>query len=538
MAIPVKGVIMSDPLIDRLARRLGASRTRRQVLVRGGKSTVAGLGTAVAARSFGASLVDTQLGLAQQGAATYTRPNVHSPAAKLDAYALAVTKMKALDADDPMSWSYQANIHGTLLAQSQWLDLFYTCEHHTDYFWPWHRMYLYWFEQIVRDQSGDPDFALPYWDYSDPTQQYLPEPFRKTDNPLYVDRRSTDANFRDASSPSIDDPMFNYCNGLAQPSFGLSPSSGASERLESDIHDQIHGWVGGGTFMEPGLMSQVGTSAQDPVFYLHHTNMDRLWESWKAITLDGASHTDPPDISWQETAYEFFDDTGTKLNPPWMVKEVLDTTVTELGYVYERLADNAWFEANCAEFRPIPSAPTEAISGTPVAAVESGSNTPEGGIEIGPEPVEVPVLLAPPEAAGTPAAISGRTGVLTLDGIAGTGVPGVSVQVYINLPEGAQPDFRSPYYIGTLGLFSLQPWDAEGPHEGHGATQSFDISRNIAALQETGEWTGELKVTFVPVDLNFTAKTEAAGTPEAGLATPEAKPGPWATVESVSVNTG
>jgi tyrosinase len=290
--------------------------------------------------------------------------------------------------------------------------------------------------------------------------------------------------------------------------------------------------------MEPGLMSQVGTSAQDPVFYLHHTNMDRLWESWKAITLDGASHTDPPDISWQETAYEFFDDTGTKLNPPWMVKEVRDTTVTELGYVYERLADNAWFEANCAEFRPIPSPPTEAISGTPVAAVESGSNTTEGGIEIGPEPVEVPVLLAPPEAAGTPAAISGRTGVLTLDGIAGTGVPGVSVQVYINLPEGAQPDFRSPYYIGTLGLFSLQPWDAEGPHEGHGATQSFDISRNIAALQETGEWTGEINVTFVPVDLNFTAKTEAAGTPEAGLATPEAKPGPWATVESVSVNTG
>jgi hypothetical protein len=136
--------------------------------------------------------------------------------------------------------------------------------------------------------------------------------------------------------------------------------------------------------MEPGLMSQVGTSAQDPVFYLHHTNMDRLWESWKAITLDGASHTDPPDISWQETAYEFFDDTGTKLNPPWMVKEVLDTTVTELGYVYERLADNAWFEANCAEFRPIQSAPTEAISGTPVAAVESGSNTPEGESRSGP----------------------------------------------------------------------------------------------------------------------------------------------------------
>jgi Common central domain of tyrosinase len=527
---------MPSPLIDRLARRFATSGTRRQMLVKGGKGTVAGLRTAVAARSFGTSLFGSRLALTYQGA-PYTRPNVHSPEANLESYALAVKNMKALEANEPKSWDYQANIHGTLLPQSQWRDLFYTCEHHTDYFWPWHRIYLYWFEQIIRDQSGNSDFALPYWDYSDPTQQYLPEPFRKTDNPLYVNRRSTDANFRDASSLPIDDPMFNYCNGLAQPSFGLIPETGASERLESDIHDPIHGWIGGGTFLEPGLMSQVGTSAQDPVFYLHHANMDRLWESWKAITLDGASHTDPRDLSWRDSAYEFFDDTGTKLNPPWIVKEVLDTTAMELGYVYERLADNAWFEANCGYLRPLPTPPPAAPPGTPVAALEIGRTAPEGRIEIGPEPVEVPVLLAPPEAGGTPQAFSGRPRVLTLDGIEGTGVPAVSVQVYINLPEGVQPDFRSPYYVGTLGLFTVQPWDANSPHAGHGAAQSFDISRNIAALEATGEWTGELKVTFIPVDLNFSARTEAPGTPEAGVGTPEAKPGPWATVESVSVTT-
>jgi hypothetical protein len=125
-----------------------------------------------------------------------------------------------------------------------------------------------------------------------------------------------------------------------------------------------------------------------------------------------------------------------------------------------------------------------------------------------------------------------------LDGIEGTGVPAVSVQVYINLPEGVQPDFRSPYYVGTLGLFTVQPWDANSPHAGHGATQSFDISRNIAALEAAGEWTGELTVTFIPVDLDFSARIAAAGTPEAGVSTPEAKPGPWATVESVTVTAG
>ena len=92
--------------------------------------------------------------------------------------------MKALPPSNPSSWSYQANIHGTQMAQP-WSPLWQTCEHHTDFFWPWHRMYLYWFEQIVREQSGDPDFALPYWDYSDPTRQYLPFAFRDPQSPLY-----------------------------------------------------------------------------------------------------------------------------------------------------------------------------------------------------------------------------------------------------------------------------------------------------------------------------------------------------------------
>jgi hypothetical protein len=210
----------------------------------------------------------------------------------------------------------------------------------------------------------------------------------------------------------------------------------------------------------------------------------------------------------------------------------------KLGYVYEQLADNTWFEANCAAFRPLPPGPIEAPPGTPVAALEIGRSAPEGGIAIGPEPVEVPVLLAPPEAAGTPVAITGRNAVLTLDGIAGTGVPAVSVEVYINLPEGAQPDFRSPYYVGTIGLFTLQPWDADTPHEGHSATQMFDISRNIAALEAAGDWTGALDVTFLPVNLEFPIGAEAAGTPGAGVGTPEAKPGPWANVESVSVAVG
>ena len=615
---------MDGPIIDKLALRLAASRSRRQVLGAAGKGTIAGFGAAIAARPPGAGLFGSRLAIAAtpepaamvesgdfffepallevdagttvtwtntgnaphtataddgtfdsgqlengdtfshtfdtagtvayhcefhkqmvatvvvNGAAQapYIRPNVHNlqPDA-LDVFAEGVRAMKMLPETDPSSWMYQANIHGTSEPQP-WLDLWYTCEHGTDFFWPWHRMELYWFEQIMREQSGDPDFALPYWDYSDPARQYLPDPFRDPDSPLYVERRSTNANFRDANSPHLPpSPIFNYCGGLSQASFGDSANPGASSRLEGDVHDPIHGWVGGGTFLNPGIMSAVSTSAQDPVFWLHHANMDRLWSSWRAITLDGASHTDPTDPTWTDTEYEFFDETGAKLNPPWPVHSVLDSTAMNLGYEYEELADNAWFEANCASFRPIPSAPPESAPGTPVAALEIGSNAPEGGIEVGPDRVEVPVILEQLEAGGTPTAMAGDNVVLTLDGIQGTGVPAVSIEVYINLPEGQEPDFRTPYYVGNIGLFTLQPWDAGGPHAGHASTQLFDISRNIAALEEIGQWTGEVNVTLIPVDLALSDLPEAGGgTPEAGAGTPEAR-GPWVTIVSMTVTT-
>jgi tyrosinase len=491
--------------------------------------------------------------VSEAAATPYVRPNVHSSAARLDSYKTAVGNMKMLDADDPRSWSYQANIHGTVLPQSAWLDLFATCQHHTDFFWPWHRMYLYWFEQIIRDQSGDPEFALPYWDYSDPAQQYLPEPFRlpanEEDNPLYVTLRG--ANQRDETSPPVVDPMFDYCLGLFLPFFGnLNLGlSGASVTLETMVHDSIHGWVGGrfrnqaGQIIS-GLMSVINTSAQDPVFYLHHANLDRLWASWRALTLNGASHNDPTDASWRDREFEFFDDTGTKLSTPWMVNEVLETTSAKLGYVYEQLADNAWFEANCAHLGPLPAGPPEGGPGTPVPTLELGKNAPEGGIAIGASPVEIPVTLEQPEAGGTPVAISGRPLMLTIEGIEGTDVVAVTIQVYINLPAGQAPDFRTPYYVGNIGLFGLSSPDRENALMTHGATQVFDISRNVAALEEAGEWTGEVTVTFIPVDLNaMSGAPEAVGTPEAAgtpeaVGTPEAaepQAGPWATVQSISI---
>jgi tyrosinase len=45
-----------------------------------------------------------------------------------------------------------------------------------------------------------------------------------------------------------------------------------------EIHDRIHGYIGG-----PGHMGNTGFSAFDPIFWFHHANIDRLCALWQAV---------------------------------------------------------------------------------------------------------------------------------------------------------------------------------------------------------------------------------------------------------------
>ena len=62
--------------------------------------------------------------------------------------------MLALPPNDPRNWYRQAIVHV--------LD----CPHANWWFLPWHRGYLLHFEEICRELSADPEFALPFWDWT------------------------------------------------------------------------------------------------------------------------------------------------------------------------------------------------------------------------------------------------------------------------------------------------------------------------------------------------------------------------------------
>jgi len=57
------------------------------------------------------------------------------------------------------------------IAQTVWA----TCQHSSQTqqalnFFGWHRMYIYYYERVLRWASGDDTLRLPYWDYTLPSE--------------------------------------------------------------------------------------------------------------------------------------------------------------------------------------------------------------------------------------------------------------------------------------------------------------------------------------------------------------------------------
>jgi tyrosinase len=170
---------------------------------------------------------------------------------RYDSFVKAVKLMKAnTNPNDPKSWSYWTNIH---LNQ---------CPHMVPYFFAWHRGYMYYFERQLRTVSGDSKLVLPYWDYY--TNPNLPAEFTNPNgsNPLYIARVNTNVRQALTMAP-FSSTLINFPRDTAnafEPNFEDMP--------HNPVHDLIGNWMA-------DMQSPV-----DPIFWLHHANVDRLWVAW------------------------------------------------------------------------------------------------------------------------------------------------------------------------------------------------------------------------------------------------------------------
>ena len=77
------------------------------------------------------------------------------PPRVLDSYKKGIREMLNRPATDPRNWYRNAFIH------------VFDCPHQNRWFLAWHRAYIGWLEATIREFSGDPEFALPYWDWTE-----------------------------------------------------------------------------------------------------------------------------------------------------------------------------------------------------------------------------------------------------------------------------------------------------------------------------------------------------------------------------------
>jgi len=423
-------------------------------------------GKAVSATILGSFLLDADLA---RGAVPIVRRNVAGMDANdpiLLSYRKAIRAMQALPQDNPLSWTYQAAIHGTTLGPP-FLTSWNTCEHGTEFFWSWHRMYLYWFERIVRKFAEEPCWALPYWNWAPGSDFQLPVPFRDPTSELYTVNRN----------PAINDGTgsLNPAAVSVSNSFTLTDFFATNLNIQGP-HGSVHVEVG-------GWMSGVPTAAQDPVFYVHHSNVDRLWDLWLA---QGGGRSDPIfDATWTGQRYTFFDENGATVQ--MTACEIL-RAAQQLNYVYEgeppqileacrRRPPFPWWQFETVVLFQLPGPPVE-LEGAPVSI-----------------PIDLKDLREK-----LVAALERKTDtlLLKLDEVEAEQQPGMSWAVYAGLPPGTEGTAESPYYLGTLALFGSGV-RGEKHHAYKPAQFVFPLNRAIsAALKGNPE---KMSVMFVPLGI-------------------------------------
>ena len=179
-------------------------------------------------------------------------------------------------------------------------------------FLPWHRMYLLRLEQELQRVLEDPEFGLPYWDWA--LDGEIQPPMFQWQTPLWEDDALGSARGSIRNGPLSDMrvriemvgntlwsiegrqirrqagrgvpnlPVFADVRAvLNEPGYDSVPWNrsvvGMRNRLEGwingpQLHNRVHVWVGGD--MSPG------SSPNDPIFFLNHCNVDRIWEAWMA----------------------------------------------------------------------------------------------------------------------------------------------------------------------------------------------------------------------------------------------------------------
>ncbi len=216
--------------------------------------------------------------------------------ANVDAYAKAFHTMQATPAGRKI-WEQLATTHQNFCPHGNW------------FFLPWHRVYLHHFERTIAEISGKADFALPYWDWDGVDRNRMPPATLEKTSLFWQKRAPLAADDKGKLDPNnVGIPAMSRImaanNFIAFGSGRAKDIRGPASQglLEAMPHNSTHVWVGGNTGDMASFMSP-----RDPIFWMHHANVDRIWTSWMRIQQAANKPIIPPNTALIKTKKAWLD---------------------------------------------------------------------------------------------------------------------------------------------------------------------------------------------------------------------------------------
>jgi tyrosinase len=414
----------------------------------------------------------------------------------------AVRTMKAnTNAADPNSWTYWTNIHVN------------RCPHGVAYFLAWHRGYLYYFERQLRLVSGNSALTLPYWDYY--SNATLPAEFTdpSSTNPLYVSRVNTNVRQALTMAP-FSSTILNFQRGM---------NNAFEPTIENAPHNPVHNIIG-------NVMATM-QSPVDPIFWLHHANIDRLWVAWVAA---GAGRKMPSTYS------SYWSGSHTYTSTLTMTRVSTRDTRSTLLYNYQNETmpkSLPLAQMSTDKVFRVQATPSDILANIPPLgsfkisnprSTGAGTFSVGGALNVGLDERSISAQLPvnPDQwaaiqtiSSGAPATIPGsvlrfKSVDLVLDNIevtAGGKQGGYFYQVFLNVPSASATSPRpTSIRLGTFGPFEING-------AAHHGTAQLRYTLPRGSLPVSSLRVGMISVSFVRVNGDTSPRGAAIGVGEARL---------------------
>ncbi|MEI6353101.1 MAG: tyrosinase family protein [Methylococcus sp.] len=492
----------------------------------------------------------------------FTRHNVTSAQGKkaLESYAKGIKVMLGLPPDHPQNWFRNAFIH------------FLDCPHGNWWFYVWHRGYLGTFEQTIRKLSGDREFAIPYWDWTelprmpaemfngvlDPHQaryssstknlsvfsgyfktalqafwislsdaqraQLILRGYADLDT-LWNDVTGYSTEIKEGISgnmayanpcgsryltrdnPHLDDKTsYNVSqaviySGLSAPFFynaseqSLSFSSSRTlshntaptsttkfSILEGLPHNKVHNFIGGVGSLSPGPFGNMANNLSpiDPIFFLHHSNMDRLWDLWtrkqQMLGLPYLPEGEDYNVYASEPFLFFVNGEGRYLGP---AKAGDFISTHPFDYDYQPGSGEAILQNISLQPRgDKPMSALTAVVQENIAALSVSSSDIKRHLSATTVPVILLEVTLPHDVV--------MSSIRDFD-------------VLIGSPDklvGIRSD--SPYYAGTVSVMGHSGHSGHSGSEGAGVSFTLPLPKTLKAFEAIGSNDVTLKVSVIP----------------------------------------